>query len=415
MSNQGGTRSSRNWWIAAPTVGLVVVAAAWSGFWYYASGRAERTVDAWRAREAEAGRIYDCSNASFGGYPFRIEYHCTEPSVDDRPGSLAIRARSIAAVAQVWDPTLVLGEIVGPLTLAPIGAAPAATIDWSFARGSLRGTPGAPERLSIVLDKPHLAAPLASPADPLVKAEHGEFHARFAADSTPGHPVLDLALDVSQLTAPSLASTLGRPLGSLALGMTDASIVAVLRGANDLAPKPLVQRLHEFQTADGRLEITNARFAQGDLIATAAGTLRLTARGALDGELQLIVINFAKLIPLLGIDRAIAQVVPQETLMRYAPAIDKLVPGLGSILRGSGSSAPGSASGTPGKESSGNNASGNAASANNNAGGAALGAAVLGGQPTELEGQSAVRLTLRFEDGAAFLGPFKIGQVPALY
>jgi hypothetical protein len=408
VNSRSGSPSSRNWLIALPTACLVLVAALWSGFWYYASGRAEQTVEAWRAREAGAGRIYDCGNASFGGYPFRIEYRCTEPTVDDRPASLAIRAHSIAAVAQVWDPTLVLGEIVGPLTLAPLGGVPAATIDWSLAQGSLRGMPGAPERLSIVLEQPHLAAPPANVADPLVKAEHAEFHARFAADSPPGHPVLDLALDVSQLTAPTLASTFGPPLGALASKTTDAAIVAVLRGANDLAPKPLAQRLREFQTADGRLEITNARFAQGDLVATAAGTLHLTARGALDGELHLTVINFAKLVPLLGIDRAVAQVMPQETLTRYAPSLDKLIPGLGSILRGGSGNAPGSGSNAPGNNPPPGNTSVNTSAA-------ALGAAVLGGQPAELEGQSAVRLTLRFDDGAAFLGPFKIGQVPPLY
>jgi hypothetical protein len=202
---------------------------------------------------------------------------------------------------------------------------------------------------------------------------------------------------------------LGRPLGALALGTTDAAIVAVLRGANDLAPKPLAQRLREFQTADGRLEITNARFAQGDLIATADGTLHLTPRGGLDGELHLTIANFAKLIPLLGIDRAVAQVVPQETLMRYAPAIDKLIPGLGSILRGGGGNAPGAGSSAPG---SSNNPPANN---NANASAAAFGAAALGGRPAELEGQSAVSLALRFEDGAAFLGPIKIGQVPPLY
>jgi len=39
----------------------------------------------------------------------------------------------------------------------------------------------------------------------------------------------------------------------------------------------------------------------------------------------------------------------------------------------------------------------------------------LGGKPTELDGQPAVTLTLRFDDGVAFLGPLKLGQVPPLY
>jgi hypothetical protein len=294
------------------------------------------------------------------------------------------------------------------------GAPPAWTIDWSLAQASLRGTPGAPERLSIVLDKPNFAAaPLATGsgggaagaggvADPLVRAGHGEFHARFAADSTPAHPVLDLALDVSQITAPGLVAALGTPLGALASATTDGKIVAVLRGAEDLAPKPMPQLLRELQQADGRLDIVNARFAEGDVIAAATGTLRLAPRGTLDGELRLTVINFDKLIPLLGIDKMLGRAVPQETVARIAPGLDRLLGGLG-ILRGgnAGGGAPG--------------ANPNAGTATANAAAAALGAAALGGQPAELEGQRAVSLMLRFDDGTASLGPLKLGQIPPLY
>ena len=176
--------SSRTWPIALPVAFLALLGALWSGFWYYASAQAETTVAAWRGHEADAGRTYNCSHAGFGGYPFRIEYTCADPAVDDRTASLAIRARNLTAVAQVWDPTLVIGEIVAPLTVAPLGAAPIATIDWSLAQASLRGRPGAPERLSIVLDKPNLAASAPGAAAPLVKAEHAEFHVQFAANST---------------------------------------------------------------------------------------------------------------------------------------------------------------------------------------------------------------------------------------
>jgi hypothetical protein len=157
--------------------------------------------------------------------------------------------------------------------------------------------------------------------------------------------------------------------------------------------------LREIQAANGRLDITNARLQQGDLIATATGALGLTARGTLTGDLRLTVVNFTKLIPLLGIDRAVAQAVPQDTLNRFAPTLDRLMPGLGNVLRG--------------RNSADSNAPNNGANPNTTS--TVLGAAVLGGQQTELEGQRAVTLTLRFDDGTAFLGPLKLGQVPPLY
>jgi len=393
VSTQKDSPGSRPWLIAVPTTIVVLLGVIWSGFWYWSTTMAEATMTAWRAREAEAGRVYGCASTKFGGYPFRIEVACTEPSVEDRATASVVRAHNLAAVAEVWDPTLVIGEIAGPMTVAPLRGSPTAIIDWALAQASLRGAPGAPERLSIVVDKPNVAA--APSGGSLAMAEHLEFHGRFAAESTPGHPALDLALDLRSATAPGLVTILGT-FGPLASASSDLSVVAVLRGASDLAPKPLEQRLREIQAANGRLDITNARLQQGDLIATATGALGLTARGTLSGDLRLTVVNLPRLIPLLGIDRAVAQAVPPDTLNRLAPTLDRLMPGLGSVLRG------------------GNVTGGDATGATPNVN-TALGAAVLGGQQSELEGQRAVTLSLRFDDGTAFLGPLKLGQIPPLY
>ena len=198
---------SRPWLVVVPTVILVLFGLIWSAFWYWSTTAAEATMTAWRVREAGAGRIYGCATTNFGGYPFRIEVACADPSVDDRATALSIRAHSLSAVAQIWDPTLVIGEVVGPLTVAPLGGSPTAMMQWTLAQASLRGTLGAPERLSIVIDKPNLAT--APAGGPLAIADHLELHGRFAPESTPGHPVLDLALDLKNATAPALASALG--------------------------------------------------------------------------------------------------------------------------------------------------------------------------------------------------------------
>jgi hypothetical protein len=379
VNSQKRSPKSRPWLIIVPTAILVLFGLIWSAFWYWSTTTAETTMTAWRAREADAGRIYGCATTNFGGYPFRIEVECAEPSVDDRATALSIRARNLSAVAQVWDPTLVIGEVVGPLTVAPLGGSPTAVMQWTLAQASLRGMPGAPERLSIVIDKPNLAT--APSGGSLAIAEHLEFHTRFAPDSTPGHPVLDLALDLRNASAPALASAVGT-FGPLVSASTDGSVVAVLHGMSDLAPKPLEQRLREIQAAGGRLEITDARLRQGDLIATATGALSLSARGMLTGDVKL----------------AVAQAVRPEALNRFAPTLDRLMPGLGNLVRG--------------RDNGGGNAPGTGAKPDLNM---AVGAAVLGGQQTELEGQQAVTVNLRFDDGVAFLGPLRLGQVPPLY
>lgn len=396
MNTHDGSPKSQPWLIALPTAILVLLGIIWSGFWYWSTNKAEATMTAWRAHEAEAGRVYECATTNFGGYPFRIEVDCAAPSVDDRKTALSIRAQNLAAVAQVWDPTLVIGEIAAPLTVGPLGGPPAATMNWTLAQASLRGMPGAPERLSIVVDKPGLAA--APSGTPLAVAEHMEMHGRFAPDSTPGHPVLDLALDLKNTTVPALVPAMGT-FGPLASTGADLSIVAVLHGMSDLTLKPLAQQLREMQAANGRLDITNARLQQGDLIASATGAVGLTPSGTLTGDLRLTVVSLAKLLPLLGIDRMIAQAVPQDAVNRVAPALDRLMPGLSGVLRAGGPSTGGGVSPA------------GAASMTITAAGAAM----LGGQQTEFEGQHAVTLTLHFDNGVAFLGPLKIGQVPPLY
>jgi hypothetical protein len=174
-------------------------------------------------------------------------------------------------------------------------------------------------------------------------------------------------------------------LGELAARPFDADIVGVLRGLKNLTPKSWPDALRALQAANGRLDITRAQMKQGEVRAVGNGSLSLTPRGALNGELKVTITNFEKLIPLLGIDRMVSQMVPQATLDRLAPGLDKLVPGLGGVLRG--------------------NASGPAAKAAIDA---------LGAR-TELDGQSAVTVPLRFSDGAVLLGPFRLTEIPPLY
>src|ERR1700756_5561256 len=54
--------------------GLVLfLAIAWSGFWFYSASQVDVMADAWRAREAKSGRVYDCARRSVAGFRFRLE------------------------------------------------------------------------------------------------------------------------------------------------------------------------------------------------------------------------------------------------------------------------------------------------------------------------------------------------------
>jgi hypothetical protein len=362
----------RPWLVIVPVAGLVLLATAWCAFWFFAAGRAESELTRWREREAQRGRIYACANEAVGGFPFRIEMRCQEPSADFRRiKSVSLKAKSSVAAVQIYQPTLMVSEIAGPMTVSENGATPVAVVDWQLAQVSVRGLTALPERISAVFDKFAVDRLEAGAAQKAVSADHLEFHIRQAPRLPQDPMVLDLALKLDGALIPLVPQ--------LATTALEADITAVLRGLDDLAPKPLAERLRQLQAANGRLEIRQARIRQGDVIGVGQGTLSLTAAGRLDGEVNLTIAGLDQLVTALGLDQAVARQT-QSAASRLAPGLN-----LDKLLGPRGNAAI-----------------------------AAAGVAMLG-RPAELEGRKAVTVPLRFSDGAVFLGPLPVGQMQPLF
>ncbi len=384
-------------WLLFAMPALVVVAAiGWSAFWFYAASQVDQSVDAWRAREAKAGRVYDCGRRSVAGFPFRLEVTCEDASVTlvaqtaDAAADQPVTARlgKILVIGQIYTPGLLIAEFTAPATLAARGAQPAMRVGWTTARSSISGLPGIPERVALVFDQPTVERVAGSVALPLARAAHVELHTQLAATSTPDHPVIDVAVDLTQASVQDVHPALAQPF--------DALIGARLTGLKDLTSKPWPTRFREIQAAGGKIMIERARIQQGGTIAIAAGSLGLTPAGHLDGELQMTVAGIEQVIPLLGIEKILEEGVPQATLDRLAPGVksrdvdnllgslDRVIPGLGRMVR--------------------RNAGAGLAAVVNSLGSAA-----------ELEGKPARSFPLRFADGAVLLGPIKVGQIPPLF
>ena len=369
--DSGLGRPRRRWRLALLLALVVLVAAGWTGLWSYAAKRADAELAAWRDREAAAGRAVGCGTQRIAGFPFRIEITCVDPTLNLQASQLTFRLKDLLAAVQIYQPTLLIGEFTGPLTVANDGRPPDMVADWSLAQTSVHGLPSEPDRVSVVLDKPSLARPASPAAQTLASAEHLELHARQAPRLPQDPPVLDLALDLKQALLPAFAQVPEGPI--------DAEIAASLRGLTDLRPKPLPALLRDLQAANGRLDITHARVRQGEIIGVGQGTLSLTARGTLDGQLQLTVAGLEQLMAALGLDKKVGQA-SQNALDRVAPGLN-----LDRLLGPRGNAAL-----------------------------AAAGVAMLG-QPAELEGRRAVTLPLRFADGVVFLGPLRAGELPPLF
>ncbi len=376
---------------------LLVAAAAWSVFWFYAASQVEGAADAWRAQEAKSGRVYDCAGRSVTGFPFRLEVRCDGASVALRSQTAQQAATQalatakldqILVVAQVYDPKLLIAEFTAPATISDRGEPPSMVVNWSRARSSVVGLPAVPQRASIVFDDPAIDRLNGPVQTPLARAKHIELHGRLADGAPLDRPVIETVARIEAGSVQEIHPLLAEPF--------DADVHAMLTGLKDFAPKPWPERFREIQAAGGHVEIVQSRIAQGELIAVASGSLGLSAQGRLDGELQMTVAGLEKAIAALGIEKMLEEGVPQATLDRVAPgvktsdlnnlfgALDRAIPGLGKVVK-----------------------------QNANVG-VAAGINALGKEAT-LEGKKARAFPLRFVDGAVFLGPLRVGQTPPLF
>jgi hypothetical protein len=376
---------------------LLIAAAAWSAFWFFAASQVDVRAEAWRAQEAKSGRVYDCANRSVAGFPFRLEIRCDGASVTllsqtaeqaATRAPISARLGEILVVAQVYDPKLLIAEFTAPATISDRGGPPSMMVNWSKARSSVVGLPAVPQRASIMFDDPSIDRVEGSVQAPLAGAKHVELHGRLVEGSVPDHPMIETVLQIAGGSVQGLHPLLAEPF--------DADVRTMLSGLKDFSPKPWPERFREIQAAGGHVEIVQSRIHQGDLIAVAAGSLGLSANGRLDGELQMTVAGMEKVIPALGIEKMLDEGVPQATLDRVAPgvktqdvnnllgALDRVIPGLGKVVK-----------------------------QNANVG-VAAGINALG-KEAMLEGKKARAFPLRFVDGAVFLGPLKVAQTPPLF
>src|SRR5581483_7232213 len=118
------------------------------------------------------------------------------------------------------------------------------------------------------------------------------------------------------------------------------------------------------------------------IVIAGTGTLTLNDHGRLDGVLGLAVVGIERIVPMLGIDRLVAQGV--DRLSGSNNFLDRLAPGISGVIRQGA-----------------------------NAG--AVETLKKMGQPTSLDGRPAIALPLRFVDGAVFLGMVPLGQIAPLF
>ena len=203
---------------------LVVAAAAWSAFWFYAASEVGVRADAWAAQEAKSGRVYACGKREVAGFPFRFEVRCDDASVAlvsqtaGAQGAFTARLGEIRVIAQIYQPKLLIAEFKAPATPADRGQPPSLKVNWTVGRSSVSGLPDIPQRASIVFDNPSIERINGPVQTPLARAVTTSF----------GVPGLKAALNLAGYSA-------GDPRPPLAVLSADSveRIRALLNAAYD--------------------------------------------------------------------------------------------------------------------------------------------------------------------------------------
>ncbi len=261
------------WLVLAPTLLLLALAGGWSAFWFYAAHRADGAINVWLAREASHGRVYACDKRTLRGFPFRAELVCdgvTAKAPADG-GPVVMTAPRFTAVAQVYDPNRVIGELDGPVAIT-MADGRRADLSFALAQASMAISSGKRfERASIEIDAPRLV----SGADEIAAAKALKLHMRRTPEAPEGS--YDFALKLDDARSPMLDLL---PVGS---GPVSVELQARANGLEDLRPQPTSERLRAFAEAGGRVHVALARVSRGEVAAEARGDLGLDPQGRVDG------------------------------------------------------------------------------------------------------------------------------------
>jgi hypothetical protein len=280
MTDPLPTRRRSRFWLYGPFMLLVILAAGWSAFWFYARGRIATEIDNALAREVERGRTWTCTDRSIGGFPFRIELRCNALSLTSTRWGDAVRVETGPAVVvgQVYSPGLVILEASSPAKVTlPEGRVLDLTwknLDASFAWRS-------PERFALVTAE--LRGVLTAPglASETWGAATLEAHLR----RNPTRPAPEQAVDI----AIAAKGTILPPIDAL-LGNTEAGEIelqATLTQAESFRKGFNPDALETWRAANGTFELTRLVSTKGKTRVDGSGQLALDPLHRVAGDLQL--------------------------------------------------------------------------------------------------------------------------------
>ena len=129
-------------------ISAALVAALYSGGWFWLAGEGERRLDAAIVKSAEFGRVGECVNRDIKGYPFRLGLFCDKVAFSDDERGIVFNAGALRSAAQVYNPKHVVVELDGPAFIETQDVQPL-ELNWSLLHGSVRAAQPLPKQVSV--------------------------------------------------------------------------------------------------------------------------------------------------------------------------------------------------------------------------------------------------------------------------
>ncbi|BAU90362.1 hypothetical protein MPPM_1757 [Methylorubrum populi] len=269
-----------------PYILLATVAVAWATAWFFIRGKAESEMDAWLAREAQAGRQWTCADRSITGFPFRLELRCASLRFARSDGSFTLGPTT--AVVQVYDPRHVVLEVDGPFHVEQGDLT--GNVTWKSLEASFHAASNGFSRASLVVDAPQGTVQSPDPGPVDFAAEHLELHAR----PTPGRFESDGAVDVSLRLAKAAVPRLDALAGSS--DPADIDLDTTIERATVLRTGTVARELEKWRQADGRLDVTRLSIAKGERRLQAKGEVGLDEAHRPEGRFDIRAIGLEALV-----------------------------------------------------------------------------------------------------------------------
>lgn len=255
---------------------VLLVAAAWTGTWYFFAGQLRQQIELLAFADGESSPQLVCETLDVSGYPFRFDVDCANAALVS--GDLLVEIPGLRASVMVYRPNHILASALGPAQVSDAFTGHRSAVEWGTLEGSLRIESWRIARLSVIGDTLRWTDRLVG-NDLIASAPHVEFH---LLDMPEAHvPERGLAALAGFMRAEKLA------MPGLAIADADIEVEAEMTALPDdirnLGSAPF---LPAWQRDNGLLRIVGvrARDASADLVAH--GEISLDAGGYPTGSIS---------------------------------------------------------------------------------------------------------------------------------